>query len=331
MTTDNRYQLAELEKEATLGAYGEEIQRDIPQIDMSDYFNRRQTISDELWEAATSIGFFQLVNHGIPQTLTADAFAMSEAFFDLPDAIKAKYPLKPGSNAGWEYKSQVRPSTGTPDQKESYQITLPRMQALWPSGEELFGFKETLLAFERHNWSVAMKVLDCLAERLSFPPGFFTAGHDPDKPEYQSTLRLLHYLGMEEAKPEDFNYWRAGAHSDFDCLTMLHQCEGQGGLQICPGKDVQGDAAQWTDVPPLGHVITCNIGDMLMRWSDDKLLSTLHRVRMPKPGESLGPRYSLAYFAQANMDTILEGLEGKYEAMSAHDYIQMRIGANFSK
>ena len=136
---------------------------------------------------------------------------------------------------------------------------------------------------------------------------------------------------MEDAKPEDFKFWRAGAHTDFDCLTLLHQKAGQGGLQLCPGKDSQGRAIAWTDVPPLEGVITCNIGDMLMRWSDDKLLSNLHRVRMPKPEEYLGPRYSMAYFAQANMDTVLAGPEGKYEPMTAHDYIQMRLGANFGK
>jgi isopenicillin N synthase-like dioxygenase len=87
----------------------------------------------------------------------------------------------------------------------------------------------------------------------------------------------------------------------------------------------------WTDVPPLGGVITCNIGDMLMRWSDDRLRSNLHRVRMLKPQENLGLRYSIAYFAQANMDTVLRGPEGKYKAMAADDDIQMRLGANFGK
>ncbi|MEM8730041.1 MAG: 2-oxoglutarate and iron-dependent oxygenase domain-containing protein [Pseudomonadota bacterium] len=329
--TPTEYDLGELKKEAELGGYGEEISREIPQVDLSNYFERKDEIAQALWDAATSIGFFQVINHGIPEALTDDAFELSARFFDLPESTKAQFPLRPGTNAGWEYKAQVRPSTGTPDQKESYQITLPRMAQLWPSGEQLFGFKETMMTFERHNWLVAMKILDCFADRLSFPPGFFTQGHDPDTDQYQSTLRLLHYLGMEEAKPEDFTFWRAGAHTDFDCLTLLHQKQGQGGLQVCPGKDAQGRATQWTDVPPVGHVITCNIGDMLMRWSDDKLVSNLHRVRMPKPEEGLGPRYSIAYFAQANMDTLLAGPEEKYPPMTGHDYIQMRIGANFTK
>lgn len=330
---NDTYALDELKKEAGFGGEGEIVDRDIPLIDMSDFFARKAEITDQLWDAATGIGFFQLTNHGIPQELVDDAFALSEKFFDLPEQAKAQYPLKPGSNAGWEFKAQVRPSTGTPDQKESYQITLPRMKGLWPTGDEVALFKPVMMAFERHNWAVAMKVLSCFADRLGFNTDHFTEAHDPEVPEYQSTLRLLHYLGMEDAQPQDFRFWRAGAHTDFDCLTLLHQKAGQGGLQLCPGKDAQGRAIQWTDVPPLGGVITCNIGDMLMRWSDDKLLSNLHRVRMPKPdlGESLGPRYSIAYFAQANMDAVLAGPEGKYPPMTGHDYIQMRLGANFGK
>ncbi|MBT9384956.1 hypothetical protein KM176_13885 [Pseudooceanicola sp. CBS1P-1] len=327
----NDYALTELNKEKGFGGEGLTVDREIPIIDMSDYFHRKAEITEELWKAATEIGFFQLKNHGIPQELIDEAFFLSGQFFDLPQETKAKYPMLPGTNSGWEYKAQVRPSTGTPDNKESYQITLPRMKPLWPTGEEVPMFRPSLMAFERHNWALAMKVLSCFADKLGLNSDFFTAHHDPESPEYQSTVRLIHYLGMEDAKPEDFKFWRAGAHTDYDCLTLLHQRPGQGGLQLCPGKDAQGRAIAWTDVPPLAGVITCNIGDMLMRWSDDKLVSNLHRVRMPKPDEYLGPRYSIAYFAQANKDAVLEGPEGKYEPMTAHDYMQMRLGANFGK
>ncbi|WP_265519908.1 isopenicillin N synthase family dioxygenase [Nitratireductor luteus] len=323
------YGLAELNKETTFGGEGREKQRDVPKIDMGDYEARKQEIADALWTAATEIGFFQLVNHGIPQAQVDEAFAMSERFFALPSEVKANYPLVGGTNAGWEYKAQVRPSTGTADNKESYQITLPRMDKLWPSGEELSGLKAVMLAFERANWALGMKVLDCFRLKLGFAPDFFTGCHDPQSPEYQSTLRLLHYLGMEDAKPEDFKMWRAGAHTDFDCLTLLHQRPGQGGLQLCPGKEA--GELEWTDVEPSPGVVTCNIGDMLMRWSDDKLLSTLHRVRMPKPHESQGSRYSMAFFCQANKDAVIQGPEKRYEPITAHDYLQQRIAANFAK
>jgi isopenicillin N synthase-like dioxygenase len=329
MNKNAAYGLAELNKEKTFGGLGATKVRDVPLIDLSNFGQRKNEIADQVWAAATDTGFFQLINHGIPQDQIDEAFAMTARFFDLPHETKGHYPLGKGTNAGWEYKSQVRPSTGTADQKESYQITLPRMNGLWPSGGELPGFKAVMLAFERANWAVGMKVLSCFGMKLGFAPDFFTEAHDPQSPEYQSTLRLLHYLPMIDAKPDDFTGWRAGAHTDFDCLTLLHQRTGQGGLQLCPGKESAN--LEWTDVEPLPGVITCNIGDMLMRWSDDQLLSTLHRVRMPRQDEYLGPRYSIPFFCQANKDAIIQGPGKAYAPITAHDYLQQRIAANFAK
>lgn len=323
------YGLDELRKETTFGGAGREKQREIPRVSLADFENRKTEIADALWAAAAEIGFFQVVDHGIHQDLIDEAFAQSEKFFALPAEVKAKYPLLAGTNSGWEHTAQVRPSTGTADRKESYQITLPRMSALWPSEIELPGFRNLMTAMEAANWVLGMKILSCFALKLGFDEGFFSDAHDPVSPEYQSTLRILHYLPMEDAKPEDFKLWRAGAHTDFDCLTLLHQRPGHGGLQLCPGKEA--DTLEWTDVPPLPGVVTCNIGDMLMRWSDDELLSTLHRVRMPKPDEHQGPRYSIAFFCQANKDKLIQGPAGKYDPITAQDYLQQRIAANYAE
>ena len=323
------YALEELNKEKTIGELGREKSRDVRRIDMSHFEHRKAAIADELWAASTESGFFQLISHDLPQDKIDAAFEMSERFFGLPHDVKAKYPMLKGTNWGWEYMAQVRPSTGTADRKESYQITVPHMAKLWPTEEEIAGFKALMLEFEKLNWALATKVLSCFALKMGFGDGFFTVRHDPSSPHYQSTLRLLHYLPMESCKPEDFDLWRAGAHTDYDCLTLLHQKSGQGGLQVCPGKEF--DTHEWTSVEPLPGVITCNIGDMLMRWSDDELQSTLHRVRMPKPGEYQGPRYSIAFFAQANADAIVQGPREMYEPISASDYLQQRIAANFAK
>ena len=48
-------------------------------------------------------------------------------------------------------------------------------------------------------------------------------------------------------------------------------------------------------------LLAVNIGDALMRWSDDQLKSNYHRVRMPQPGEDQGSRYSIAYFNQVSL------------------------------
>ena len=323
------YALEELNREATIGSMGTTSERSIPCIDMSDFDVRKSEIADALWDAATVHGFFQVINHEVSIEEVDNAFATARRFFDLPMEKKEELLKKPTVNAGWEYRSQVRPSTGTPDNKESYQITLPEMAGLWPDEADLPGFHAAMTKFEKDNWRLAMQILSCFALKLGFNEDFFEKNCERSSPGYQCTLRLIHYMSMENAKPEDFKHWRAGAHSDFDCLTLLHLREGEGGLQVCPGAEM--DSHVWTEVTPVAGAVTCNIGDMLMRWSDDKLKSTLHRVRMPQPGEYLGPRLSIPFFCQANREAVIEGPEKKYKPITAEAYIYERLHANFVK
>lgn len=81
-----------------------------------------------------------LSNHGIPLEDVQAAFDLSAEFFALPDDTKAKTALN-GKNAGWEKNAQVRPSTGTADQKESMQLQFARMDGLWPDERDIAGFK----------------------------------------------------------------------------------------------------------------------------------------------------------------------------------------------
>jgi len=322
----------EIAKERTFGGAGVDVDRDIRIIDLSDTALTQSEIDDALWSAAAHTGFFQVTGHGIPQCRIDEAFAMAERFFALPEAVKATRQMPSGTNSGWEFKSQRRPSTGTLDLKESYQVTISRMDRLdlWPTDDELADFEQTMRDFEAANHAVAMTILSSFARRLGFADQFFTERHDPTSPEYESTLRILHYypLSASDLRPGD---WRAGAHTDYDCLTLLHQQPGQRGLQVCPGAEA-GDSGElgWTSIEPVAGTITCNIGDMLMRWSDGQLPSTLHRVRMPRPDEHLGARYSMAYFAQADRDAVIESPSGAGGAITAVDYLQQRIAANFA-
>ncbi|MBW8483103.1 isopenicillin N synthase family dioxygenase [Actinomadura parmotrematis] len=321
------YDMTELNRETAMGGPGTVTgAREIRRISLADFAARRDEITAELWDAAVEIGFFQVVDHGIDAAAARAAFDAAEAFFALPDDVKARHALKKGLNAGWESRTQVRPSIGTPDQKESYQLTRPHMDGLWP--DDPAGFRTVLLDFEARCRDLAMRILSCFATRLGLDAGFFDRAHDPSADTYQSTLRLLHYYAV----PEEFrgapDRWRAGAHTDFDCLTLLFQRAGQGGLQVCPGREMT--AQEWTPIEPSEDAVTCNIGDMLMRWSDDRLPSNFHRVRSPGPDEDQGPRYSVAFFAQANKDVLIESPAGTYPPITAGDYIQRRIAANFA-
>jgi isopenicillin N synthase-like dioxygenase len=72
-----------------------------------------------------------------------------------------------------------------------------------------------------------------------------------------------------------------------------------------------------------------NIGDMLARWSDGRLFSNLHRVRMPKDIELNPPRsrYSIAFFAQSDKKTLITSQDT--EPITAGDYIMSRVRSNF--
>lgn len=317
--------LDEIDKERTMGEFGTEIDREVRIIDLSDFDNRKVEIADQLWNAARDIGFFQVTNHGIPHDHIDGVFENSNKFFHMPLDVKKKYPN--GKNAGFEYMSQIRPSTGTVDHKESYQITDSKMKGKWPSEEELPGFKSEVQSFEKECYDVGNKILACFAYKLGMPSDYFKKALDPKSDGFLSTLRLIHYLPLteEELKP---NMWRAGAHTDFDALTLLFQRDGQFGLQVCPGDEYAGHA--WTSVTPTNYIITCNIGDQLMRWSDDELPSNFHRVRSPHKGEYLGSRYSVAYFLQADEDAMIQGPKKKYPLISGKDYMAQQIAANYS-
>ena len=113
----------------------------VPTIDLRD----TDTAARQLWKAATTVGFFCVIGHGIPQSLIDDAFASSAGFFAQSTADKhAQAAGDVKHNAGFEHFAQVRPSTGVADQKESFQVTARQgvMDGRWPAQE---GFGDTAL------------------------------------------------------------------------------------------------------------------------------------------------------------------------------------------
>lgn len=273
-----------------------------------------------------------VVNHGIEIEDIRSIFKASHDFFALDDSIKAKYPMDVTRNAGWEKLAQIRPSTGVADLKESMQLGFHNMEDLWPSLEDAPTFRPLGEKFMAQCNDVSIKLLTCLAIGLGFEDDFFTKSHDITKTDNLNTLRFLHYHDItgQTFPPE---YWRAGAHTDFDTLTLLFQRPGENGLEVCPGREASTEFAHgdsWTPVSPEEGDIVCNIGDMIMRWSDDRLKSNYHRVRAPKVGEYQGPRYSIAYFNQANKSAIIQGVSRYTEPITAGDFIKQAMERNYS-
>jgi len=312
------------------------IRRMVPRISLHNFQARKAEIGQQIISAAENPGVFILMNQESPSMAEIEnVFSISEGFFALPDEIKSKTPHIKHENTGWEKRSQVRPSTGTPDQKESIQLQYHRRNdQTWPSDPAIPPkFNETLSQFMEHSHELSMHILSFFAVAMGFPEDFFRQAHDVSSTDAMSTVRLLHYHDITGTQYPP-GYWRAGAHTDYDCLTMLFQKTGEDGLEICPGREAHtsfGSGDQWTPIEAKTGEIVCNIGDMLMAWSDDRFKSLFHRVRCPKVGENQKARHSIAYFNQANKEVLIRGPQGKYPVMTAQKYILDAMARNYGQ
>ena len=120
---------------------------------------------------------------------------------------------------------------------------------------------------------------------------------------------------------------RAGAHTDYGTVTILRPGDTVGGLQIADGN------GNWHDVPMIPNSFVINQGDLMARWTNDRWLSTLHRVANP-PEEAKGGsrRLSIVFFHHPNYDATVSclptcvepGGAPKYEPITVGDYYSMK-------
>lgn len=158
-------------------------------------------------------------------------------------------------------------------------------------------------------------------------PGAFAKTHTLWTPNGKCVFRLLHYPPISNTLDYPDNVWRCGAHTDFATFTLLFQRPGETGLECAsnPLSHRDDGVIRYTAVDPEPGTISCNIGDMLMKMSDGRLLSNLHRVRMPSPVSAASSRYSMAFFLQPDSGTMVESK--KYGKHSAEDLMRARCHA----
>ncbi len=301
----------------------------LPILDWRDFASDREKFVAELGSAGRDVGFFLLKNHTVSKELREAVFAQSDTFFGLPIEEKNKVSvLNTPHFRGWGQAGEesLDENSNLIDQKETYNIGFdlaaddPRVLASekfrgvnqWP---DLPGFSETMLTYYDTTMALGIDILRAFALDLGLEPEHFTDSFH----ESLAALRLLHYppyRGTEEAIG-------AGAHTDYGAITLL-MSDGEPGLQVKPrGKD-------WLDVPHVPDSYIVNIGDCMMRWTNDIYVSTPHRVLAPK-----GTRRSVAMFIQPNPHVIVETLPGtgepKYPPVRADDYLMSRVDAHYPK
>ncbi|KAK3301940.1 oxygenase [Chaetomium strumarium] len=329
----------------------------IPLIDFSKFLHgdpsQKVATAKAILHGFQTAGFIYLSNIPTPPPTLAHVFDMSAKFFQLDTATKSSLAWTvPEANRGYSAPGREKVTQLTdgaavsalrstvPDLKESFEIGRPdepQHPNHWPpetAENQLVGFQQTMLDFCSQLKSLHTDVMRAIAVGMALPDESY---FDRFVCDGDNTLRLLHYPAVRrdvfQINPGQV---RAGEHSDYGSITFLFQ-DDRGGLQV---KSPEGE---FVDAAPVEGTCVVNAGDLLARWSNDTIKSTVHRVVEP-PGKEGGseaetypPRYSIAYFCNPNFKDWIEAIPGtyateadkKYVGINSGEYLTQRLKATY--
>lgn len=250
---------------------------------------------DDLLAATHDVGFFSLVGHGIPDDVTAAAFAEAERFFALPQADKDAVEMLCSPHFRGYTRTGGELTQGRVDWREQIDIGAERETSddpapymrlegpnLWPAAQP--SLRTVFLDWERRCSAVARRLMQAWAVALGSPATVFDDMFG-DRPS--TLIKLVRYPGREERGQG------VGAHKDPGILTLLMVEPGKGGLQV-------EHAGDWIDVPPVPGAFVVNIGELMEVATDGYLKATNHRVVSPPVDEV---RLSIPFFFNPALDS----------------------------
>ncbi len=304
----------------------------IPILDLSQ---ADSALALPLGAAFRDIGFVALSNHGVPRFVIEGLYRAANGFFDLQPAAKRQVARpRPDQNRGYigrgeETLARLGGRETPPDYKEIFSIgpfdlpdepyyTAPAAYPafapnLWPAAPA--ALQPAMRAYWHAVTALARRVLGISALALGLPADYFAAITD----RHISMLRLICYPPYEKVPAE--GQLRAGIHTDLNMLTFVHANSDTGGLEV------RARDGSWITPQASGDAYIVNVGDILMRWTNDLWVSTPHRVANPPSGWR-ERRLSIPFFFQANYDAVVEclppclasGQESKYPPVSVGAY-----------
>jgi isopenicillin N synthase-like dioxygenase len=303
---------------------------EVPVIDLAPVLGGgragRARVAGAIDAACREIGFFAITGHGVPAALVERLRTRAHAFFALPLAEKlaARHPIA-GTNRGYhpvggETLSASQDEAAPPDLKEFFHVgpvdtrddpyyTSPRGRRhfepnIWPARPA--GFEEAATAYYRAMSELVLVLMRLAALALDVEERFF----DDKVDRSVGTMRLNYYPAQAVApRPGQL---RASAHTDYGGFTVLSGEDVPGGLQV------RTRDGRWIDVATTPTTFVVNIGDLLMRWTNDRWLSNMHRVvNPPSAGGASPPRLSIAFFNHPNYDVLIECLGSQGPARHA--------------
>ncbi|KAG9230148.1 hypothetical protein BJ875DRAFT_499390 [Amylocarpus encephaloides] len=322
----------------------------IPLVDFSQFQTgtpeQRSSTAKSILHGFQTAGFIYLTNIPIPPATITHAFTTSSNFFSRPQSCKESLGwTTPESNRGYVSHGREKVSTlltkdavaasrtQAPDLKESFEIGREGEAELpnnWPADSAGEEFRKVMLEFHDVCKNLYISVMRAIAVGMGLDECYFDGYTDVG----DNTLRLLHY---PEVKKDVFKsnklQVRAGEHTDYGSITLLFQ-DDRGGLQV---KSPRGT---FVDAIPIPGSVVVNAGDLLARWSNDTIKSTLHRVvepPAPEEGDVHPARYSIAYFCNPNFKSHIEAIPGtygeekdkKYAGINSGEYLVQRLAATY--
>lgn len=291
-----------------------------------------------LCQAYETVGFAYIADHGVPQALIDAAFAASAEFHAAPLALKQSIAIN-RFHRGYMAMASSTIVTSTVDRvtQPNLSESLMLMHALAPddpdlvAGKPLQGpnqwpdwlpsFRPTIEAYIAALEAVARRLLGAFTLGLELPVGYF----DPLFAKPVTFLRLLHYPPHPPSAAD--NQFGAAPHTDYGCMTLL----AQHGVE---GLAVRDRAGSWIEAPPIPGSFLLNLGDIMPRWSNDRFVSTPHRV-VNRSGRE---RFSIAFFFDPAMDAAIECLPTchgpdappRYKPVRYGDYLMERLDKNYA-
>ena len=308
----------------------------IPSLDLDDFCkgnaSTKQRFVEALGEAYNNIGFVAIRNHFLTNDMQHRLYDSIKKFFALPDDVKKRYELSGISGQrGYTGKGKEHAKgRNTGDLKEFYHVG----QELPPEELQKEGYPANVYPAEVPEFKAASVnvyqalektgtyMLRAIALYLGLPEKYF----DDKIKNGNSILRSIHYFPIENPDAVPADAVRAAEHGDINLITLLMGASADG-LQV-----LRRDG-KWIPITALPDQLVVNVGDMLERFTNKKLKSTIHRVVNPPRHLMNTPRYSIPFFMHPRSEMSLAALAScidqnhpkLWEDITAGEFLDQRL------
>jgi isopenicillin N synthase-like dioxygenase len=320
----------------------------VPAVDITAWVaggtdEERAAVTAAIDTACREVGFIQILGHGIPVTVT-DGLASAMDDFFAQDLETKKLSIAPkGTNRGYtppkaeslSLSLGVESATRMNDFFEAFNVGLATSdfpgveldpmeyaENVWP---DVAGYRDRIDAYFAEAGRVARTMTDIFAAALGLPADFFDAYTDHSI----DVLRMNNYALPPGTVDLDGDLIGMSEHTDFGIVTVLWADQ-------VKGLQVLGADGSWNDVSPADDALLINLGDLTARWTNERWMSTLHRVKPPIVDGTINRRRSAAYFHDGNADatisaipsTVEPGSEPLYPPITVSEHIRAKLAGS---